>query len=157
VGSDAPAYISRIGRRAALGAQHVAGEKIMDRKLLALALCASLGMTGLARAAASPIKTFDTDNDGTLDLAEVNKAAEATFDKLEKDKDTTLDRKEIGARIGKKEFAAADPDDDKTLTKAEYLAVVASLFKEADKDNEGTLDAKELKSKPGRALLRLLR
>ena len=65
--------------------------------------------------------------------------------------------KEIGKRIGKKEFSAADPDEDGTITKDEYLAYAASLFKEADKDNEGTLDAKELKSKPGKALLQLMR
>ncbi|WP_036293838.1 calcium-binding protein [Methylosinus sp. PW1] len=108
-------------------------------------------------AAPSPIKSFDTDNDGTLDLAEVSKAAAAVFDKLEKDNDGTVDRKEVGARISKKDFAAADPDDDKTLTKEEYLALVAKLFKAADKDDEGTLDAKELKSKAGQALLKLIR
>lgn len=132
----------------------------MDRKLIAVALCAGLGLCGVtlsAQAAPSPIKTFDADNDGTLDLAEVDTAAEATFAKLEKDSDQTLDRKEIGKRIGKKDFAAADPDDDGTISKAEYLALAASLFKEADKDNEGTLDAKELKSKPGKALLQLMR
>ncbi|ATQ70499.1 MULTISPECIES: EF-hand domain-containing protein [Methylosinus] len=132
----------------------------MNRKLIAAALCAGLGMAGVtlsAQAGPSPIKTFDTDNDGTLDLAEVDKAAGATFDKLEKDSDKTLDQKEIGKRIGKKDFSAADPDEDGTITKDEYLAYAAALFKEADKDNEGTLDAKELKSKPGKALLQLMR
>jgi Ca2+-binding EF-hand superfamily protein len=130
----------------------------MDRKFFALVLGACLGLYGVAaQAAMSPIKAFDTDNDGTLDLAEVQNAAGAMFGKLEKDNDGTLDRKEVGARIGKKEFAEADPDDDKTLSKDEYLALAASLFKEADTDNEGTLDAKELKSKPGKALVRLLR
>jgi Ca2+-binding EF-hand superfamily protein len=134
----------------------------MGSKLVALAIGAGFCLASPivaqpAFAAPSPIKTFDTDNDGTLDLAEVNKGAGAVFDKLEKDNDSTVDRKEVGARIGKKEFAAADPDDDKTLTKDEYLALVAKLFKAADTDDEGTLDAKELKSKAGRALLKLIR
>jgi Ca2+-binding EF-hand superfamily protein len=133
-------------------------ERKMDRKFLAVALLAGLGLAAWpAQAAMSPIKAFDTDNDGTLDLAEVQNAAGAMFDKLEKDKDGTLDRKEIGAHIGKKEFADADPDDDKTLSKDEYVAHAAALFKEADTDNEGTLDSKELKSKSGKALVRLLR
>lgn len=109
-----------------------------------------------AQGAQSPIKSFDADNDGTLDLDEVNKAATAVFDRLEKDHDGTLDRKEVGSRISKGAFGKADPDNDATLTKDEYLALVAKLFKQADVDSEGTLDAKELHSKAGRALLRLI-
>ncbi len=134
----------------------------MGSKSLALVVFVGLGLAPLAsavpaQAAQSPVKTFDTDNDGTLDLAEVNKAAGAVFDKLEKDNDATLDRKEVGSRIAKKAFLAADPDNDSTLTKDEYLALVQKLFKQADVDNEGTLDAKELRSKAGLALLRLIR
>lgn len=137
---------------------------MMGSKSLALVVFAGLGLAPLAvasavpaQAAPSPIKTFDADNDGTLDLAEVNKAASAVFDKLEKDNDATLDRKEVGSRIAKKAFLAADPDNDSTLTKDEYLALVQKLFKQADPDNDGTLDAKELRSKAGLALLRLIR
>lgn len=136
----------------------------MTSKSFALALLAGLGLASMplvsiapAQAAQSPIKTFDTDNDDTLDLNEVNKAATAVFDRLEKDKDATLDRKEVGSRIPKKEFVAADPDNDATLTKDEYLAHVQKLFQQANPDNDGTLDAKELRSKSGRALLRLMR
>jgi hypothetical protein len=135
----------------------------MRSKLLALTASAGLGLAAAtisslpAQAGPSPIKTFDTDNDGTLDLPEVEKAAGAAFDRLETDNDATLDRKEVGSRIPKKEFAAADPDNDDTLTKDEYLALAGKLFKQADKDDDGTLDAKELKSKAGKALLRLMR
>ena len=34
-----------------------------------------------------PVRTFDTDNDGTLDLAEVKKAASGLFAKLDRDHD----------------------------------------------------------------------
>jgi Ca2+-binding EF-hand superfamily protein len=78
------------------------------------------------------------------------------FDKLDKDGDATLDRKETGARIGGKEFKQADPDNDGTLTKDEYLGLVEKLFEAADADKDGTLTAKDLKSKAGRALLRLI-
>jgi len=100
---------------------------------------------------------FDTDNDGTVDLAEAKKAASALFDKLDKDKDGTLDKAELKGRLNAKELAAADPDKDGTLTKDEYLAVVEQRFKAANPDNDGTLDAKELKSRAGRALVRLLK
>src|SRR5712671_2954423 len=71
-----------------------------------------------------PIGMLDTDNDGTVDLAEAKKAASALFDKLDRDHDGTLDRRELAGRLSAKEFAAADPDHDGTLTKDEYLAGV---------------------------------
>jgi Ca2+-binding EF-hand superfamily protein len=103
------------------------------------------------------IRMFDTDNDGTVDLAEAKKAASALFDKLERDHDGTLDQRELGNRLTQKELAAADPDHDGTLTKDEYLAAVEQRFRAADPDHDGTLDAKELNSKAGQALLRLLK
>jgi Ca2+-binding EF-hand superfamily protein len=132
-------------------------------KLLALGLIAGSAFLGgtlvaaPARAEQSAIKALDTDNDGTLDINEVTKAAEAVFDRLQKDQDDTLDRKELGSRFSAKEFAAADPDKDATLSKEEYVAVVQKLFKQADVDGDGKLEAKELRSKAGRALLRLIR
>jgi hypothetical protein len=103
------------------------------------------------------IRMLDTDNDGAVDLAEAKAAASATFDRLERDKDGTLDQRELSRRLSAKELAAADPDHDGTLTKDEYLAVVEQRFKAADPDNDGTLDAKELNSSAGRALMRLLK
>jgi hypothetical protein len=100
---------------------------------------------------------FDTDNDGTVDLAEARKAASALFDRLERDHDGTLDQRELARRMTPKELAAADPDHDGTLTKDEYLAVVEQRFAAADPDHDGTLDAKELETKAGQALLRLLK
>jgi Ca2+-binding EF-hand superfamily protein len=100
---------------------------------------------------------LDTDNDGTVDLAEAKKAASVLFDKLEGDHDGTLDKRELAGRLSAKELDAADPDHDGTLTKEEFLAVVEKRFKAADPDNDGTLDAKEFNSRAGKALLRLLR
>jgi Ca2+-binding EF-hand superfamily protein len=81
---------------------------------------------------------------------------ETVFDKLDRDHDGTLDRRELGGRLSTTEFASADPDRDGTLSKDEYLKVVESRFKAADPDNDGTLDEKELRSRAGQALLRLL-
>jgi Ca2+-binding EF-hand superfamily protein len=104
-----------------------------------------------------PIKMLDTDNDGTVDLAEAKKAPSALFDRLEGDHDGTLDKRELAGRLSAKELDAADPDHDGTLTKEEFLAVVEKRFKAADPDNDGTLDAKEFNSRAGKALLRLLK
>jgi hypothetical protein len=123
--------------------------------------------TALLCAAASPVladsrrnealRKLDTDNDGTLDLAEAKKAASAVFTRLDRDHDGTLDRRELAGRLSAREFAAADPDHDGTLTMEEYLAVVEQRFSAADPDKDGTLDARELNTRAGRALLGLLR
>jgi Ca2+-binding EF-hand superfamily protein len=124
---------------------------------LAAAALAGESFPALAASAAYPIKTFDTDNDGTLDLAEVKKAASALFAKLDRDHDGTLDKRELAGRLSAKELAAADPDHDGTLTADEYLAVVERRFNAANPDRDGTLDARELNTPAGQALLRLLK
>jgi Ca2+-binding EF-hand superfamily protein len=110
----------------------------------------------IAEAKTSPIAQFDTDNDGTVDLAEAKKAAGATFDRLDTDKDGTLTIKELHGRLSRKEFAAGDPDHDKTLSKDEYLALVERRFRAADPDNDGTISAAEFDKPAGQALRRLL-
>lgn len=129
---------------------------MISRRSLAFALAAVLLGGPAWSASGNAVKTFDTDNDGTLDIAEVKKAAAALFAKLDPDHDGTLDARELRGRLTAKELAAADPDHDGTLTQDEYLAIVEQRFKAADPDNDGTLDARELKSRAGRALLRLL-
>jgi Ca2+-binding EF-hand superfamily protein len=132
---------------------------MISRPFVALVLAAAVAFSGpaLAKDRANPIKMFDSDNDGTLDLAEVKKAAAAMFAKLDPDKDGTLDARELRGRLSAKELAAADPDRDGTLTLDEYLAVVEQRFNAANPDKDGTLDAKELRSPAGRALLRLMK
>ena len=137
---------------------------MMSRHTMIVAFAASTFLAGtmawpvMARPRAStPVQMLDTDNDGTVDLAEAKKAASALFDRLEGDHDGTLDKRELARRLSPKELAAADPDHDGTLTKDEYLALVEQRFRAADPDHDGTLDAKELDSPAGRALLRLLK
>ena len=100
---------------------------------------------------------LDTDNDGTVSLDEAKKAAEAMFDKLDRDHEGTLSRRELHGRLSAREFTAADTDKDGALSKDEYLSVVEQRFKAADTDNDGTLTRRELRSKAGRQLLLLLR
>lgn len=110
-----------------------------------------------AMAARDPIKMFDLDSDGTLDLGEVKKAAAAAFARLDSDHDGTLDKRELKGRLTARELAASDPDHDGTLSLDEYLAVAERRFHAANRDNDATLDAKELRTPAGRALLRLLK
>ena len=133
---------------------------ISRRSVLLTLATATLSGASLPALAGSrrtnPIRMFDTDNDGTLDLAEVKKPASALFARLDPDHDGTLDKRELAGRLSAKELAAADPDHDGTLTVDEYLAVVEQRFNAANPDKDGTLDARELNSRAGRALLRLL-
>jgi hypothetical protein len=134
------------------------GSPMITRRTMVFSLTAgTLLATGLPALAKSRHAIFDTDNDGTVELAEAQKAGAAAFDKLERDHDGTLDKRELTRRLSAAELAAADPDHDGTLSKDEYLAVVVQRFKAADRDNDGTLDAKELNTKAGQALLRLLK
>jgi len=131
---------------------------ISRRQAIAMAVTALIGAATPARAKdSSLVGQFDTDKDGTVDLAEAKKAGSDMFDKLDVDHDGTLTFKELHGRMSRKEFAAADPDKDGTLTKEEYLAVVEQRFKAADKDHDGTLSNWEFQTPKGRALVRLLR
>jgi EF hand len=67
-----------------------------------------------------------------MDLAEAKKAAGALFDRLDGDRDGTLDRRELRGRVDAKEFAAVDPDKDGTLTKDEYFTIEEKRFEAAD-------------------------
>ena len=124
---------------------------------LALAGVMTLPATSALAKAAGPVAALDTDDDGTVDLKEINKSATDLFASLETDADGTVDFKEMKGRVSKKDFKTADPDNDGTLSKDEFLTMVSVMFKDADPDNDGTLDAKELASKKGKALLRVTR
>jgi EF hand len=127
--------------------------------VIAVALIATAPLVPEARAdsATAVIAMWDPDHDGTLDLAEINKAAAAEFDKLDLDHDGTLDMNELGRRVTKAEFVAADKDKDGTLDKTEYEAIVAQRFHAANPDNDTTIDAKELRTRAGRRLTALLK
>ncbi len=124
---------------------------------LALAGVTAQPATSALAKATAPVAALDTDDDGTVDLKEINKSATDLFASLEKDADGTVDLREMKGRVSKKAFKTADPDNDGTLSKDEFLTMVSVMFKDADPDNDGTLDAKELASKKGKALLRVTR
>ena len=132
---------------------------MLSRRSVMTAIIASIAAArpALARSKKpAPAAQFDTDKDGTVDLAEAKKAAGDLFDKLDADKDGTVTIKELQGRLSRKDFAAGDPDKDKTLTKDEYLAVVEQRFKAADADHDGSVSAAEFATPAGRALLQLL-
>lgn len=108
-------------------------------------------------AQADPMRAFDVNKDGKLELAEVKSAAAARFDELNPDQDDSLDEREASAVLPGEAFRAADADKNGTVSKAEYLAYVEQLFTMANPDGDGTLERAELEARPGQGLMRLLR
>ena len=123
---------------------------------VALVATAALAPQAHAVTASHFISRWDTDHDGTLDMAEINRAADAAFTRLDVDHDGTLSQQELGSRVTPAEFAAADTDHDGTLDKTEYLSIVDKSFQAVNKDSDGTVDAAELRTPAGRQLVRLL-
>ena len=80
--------------------------KTMRLLFTAVGLSAACGFsiatftTAADASAASKLKTYDTDHDGTLDLKEVTAGATTAFNALEKDHDGTLDLKELKSKSG---------------------------------------------------------
>ena len=98
--------IALVGR--ALGFAAILGSSSIEHRVLA--------------APANSLQGLDTDRyDGTIDLNEAKAAASALFDRLDRDHDGTLDRRELKGRLSAKDFATGDPDHDDTLTRGEYL------------------------------------
>src|SRR6516162_6155049 len=124
--------------------------------IVVLIMTMPLALQARAGSSTEFIAMWDADHDKSLDLAEVNKAAAAEFDKLDVDHDGTLDMKELGHRMTRAEFLAADKDRDGTLDKAEYEAVATERFHAANRDDDATIEAKELRTPAGRRLLALV-
>ena len=114
---------------------------------VALGVFAFIAPVAMADMASATMKTADTDNDGSITLAEAQAAAATKFAALDTDHEGTVDSKDAGMSV-----TAMDKDNDGTLDKAEYMAAVESAFKTADPDNDGTVDAKELASPAGKTL-----
>ncbi len=108
-------------------------------------------------AQADPMRAFDVNKNGKLELAEVKSAAAARFDELNPDQDDSLDEREAAAVLPGESFRQADANKDGKVSKAEYLAYVEQMFDRANPDKDGALERAELESKAGQALMHMLR
>ena len=131
---------------------------ISRRNVFPAALAALLGVAAPALAATKTavLRVLTLTTTAPSILMRPRRLLGELFDKLDTDKDGTLDTKELKGRLTQKEFTAADPDNDGTLSKDEYLAVVEKRFKAADPDNDSTVSAAALKTAAGRSLSQLL-
>lgn len=104
----------------------------------------------------SPVTLLDSDDDKTIDISEMGKAASDIFDNIDSDGDGKLDIKAVGKRISREQFRKADIDKDDMLDKNEYFALSDGLLRAADVNKDGTLDDKEFSSKEGKKLQKLI-
>ena len=107
-------------------------------------------------AQADPMRAFDVNKNGKLELAEVKSAAAARFDELNPDGDDALDEREAAPVLPGEAFRTADTDKNGTVSKAEYLAYVEQMFNAANPDKDGSLERAELDAPAGRTLMKLL-
>lgn len=125
---------------------------------LLLAVPAEAGSHKAKKVASCPeLNAIDPDNDGEMTMLEAFRAAKATFRKLNKDGDVTLELDELGGRMSAKAFAQADIIKWKGLNLGEYLREVRTRFNYANPDGDRTIECDELLSRKGRLLARLLR
>lgn len=103
-----------------------------------------------------PVTLLDSDDDKTIDISEMGKAASDIFDNLDIDGDGKIDFQAVGKRLTRDEFKKFDTDKDDMLDKNEYFAGADSLLRAADQDRDGTLDNNEFNSKEGKKLNRLI-
>ena len=96
-------------------------------------------------------------NQGVLSHVEAIALGGAAFDRINVDNDGSLDARELKGRMTPAEIANEDPDKDGTLDKGEYLAVVDARFGAVNAKARNILSCRELRSKPGEALLQLLK
>jgi Ca2+-binding EF-hand superfamily protein len=77
---------------------------MMSRRTMVLAFAAGTFLAGVLPVLAKSrhsnwIRMFDADSDGTVDLAEAKQAASRLFDKLDRDHDGTLNKRELAHRL----------------------------------------------------------
>lgn len=122
-------------------------------------------------------KAFDTNKDQKLDSSEIDAAANATFDALDRDQNGTLDASEIrpprpeappavgqldGSRDGARApkagqragllppfFFMKGEEPEAPISRAEFNAAVRNSFAEMDKNNDGTLSREEARPPHG--------
>lgn len=109
-------------------------------------------------ASCAELNAIDPDNDGAMTLGEALRAAKKKFRRINRDRDGTLEGRELASVMPHKAVAAADTIiKDGKIGLIEYLLFVKRAFKHANRDNDRTIECDELLSRKGRPLYGLLR
>ena len=101
------------------------------------------------------IEQYDADQEGTVKLEQIRRAAVERFQVLDRKHKGTLTRSQLAGVLNFQQFRKADKNKHGSLDQDEFLSVIEKVFQEADTDHDGTLDQKELSSSAGQALIRM--
>lgn len=92
---------------------------------------------------------MDGDGDGRVTRAEFDTSSRTRFDRMDTNKDGTVDATEMAALSGGGRGLRADINGDGKLTQGEYDAQTKERFDRLDVNGDGVLDAAELQAGPG--------
>jgi hypothetical protein len=113
------------------------------------------GSPAAAMSGAEVLKMLNHDQDQSLEIPEVITAATATFNKINPDRDMTLEAAETKHILRAEEWKQFNVDGDSTLELDEWLAIARARFKAADTAGSGKLTAAELDTPAGQSLIQM--
>jgi Ca2+-binding EF-hand superfamily protein len=112
-----------------------------------------LSMDDTKRFLAANFKRLDPDNDGTLELKELQAPIRAALDRAPATDKPWFEH--VLQRL-QAEFKELDPDNDGTVDQEEYERLLQKRFDAANPDKDNTLERDELQTPAGQAFLILL-
>ncbi|MFD1788731.1 EF-hand domain-containing protein [Sphingomonas floccifaciens] len=104
---------------------------------------------GGVRGPGDGLARLDTDGDGRVTRAEFDTGSQARFDRMDTNRDGTIDATEMAALPGGGRGMRADTNGDGKLTRAESDAMSKERFDRMDVNGDGVLDAAELQAGGG--------
>lgn len=107
------------------------------------------GRRGGTRGPGAGMARMDADKDGRVTRAEFDAASRTRFERMDTNRDGTVDATEMAALPGGGRGMRADTNGDGKLSQAEFDAQTRERFDRVDVNGDGVLDAAELKAGPG--------
>ncbi|MFD2342570.1 EF-hand domain-containing protein [Sinorhizobium terangae] len=110
--------------------------------LAAFALSQAIAAAAQDRPAAmnqGQMDRLDRNRNGAVDQSEYESFMTSAFASLDKNKDGSLRKEEVGQLLNAQQFAATDANRDGRLTQSEFLNRVMADFKAADRSGDGHL------------------
>ncbi|MCD2183547.1 EF-hand domain-containing protein [Rhizobium sp. TRM96647] len=82
---------------------------------------------------------LDTNKDGTVQRSEYQAFMATAFTNLDKNKNGSLSKSEVGTVLTADQFSATDGDNNGSISQAEFMNRVMADFAAADRSGDGAL------------------